>query len=143
MEPCFKRCKTLPVNIHNNPSEVGPDDKNADGDEEVVGGAHHILEHDQEEGGLVEGGQEFDEEHGKGIGEEEEEGEEDEHRDAGLVAGFPDGRADGIDTSHCPAMFSNQYWTIVKASDEMGIGLENYKIIANIITITIISGLQG
>ena len=100
--------KSLPVNIHNNPSEVGPDNKNADGDEEVVGGAHHILEHDQEEGGLVEGRQEFDEEHGKGIGEEEEEGEEDKQGDARLVAGLSDGRADGVHSSHCPAMFSNQ-----------------------------------
>ena len=93
-----------PVNIDNNPSEVGPGGKNADGDEEVVGGAHHILEHDQEEGGVVEGGQELDEEHGEGIGEEEEEGEEDDQEDGRLVAGLSHSWTDRIDTSHRPGI---------------------------------------
>ena len=94
----------LPVNIHNNPSEVGPDCKDADGDEEVVGGARHVLEHDQEEGGVVEGGQELDEEHGEGVGEEEEEGEKEKQGDARLVACLSDSWTDGIDTSHCPGI---------------------------------------
>ena len=101
--------QSLPVNVHNNPSEVSPDDKNADGDKEVVGGARHVLEHDQEEGGVVEGGQELHEEHGEGVGEEEEEGEEDEQGDVGLVPGLSDRRAYGLDTSHRPARFFNHY----------------------------------
>ena len=69
-----------------------------------MGGAHHILEHDQEEGGVVEGGQELDEEHGEGVGEEEEEGEEDDQEEGRLVAGLPHSWTDGIDTSHRPGI---------------------------------------
>ena len=44
-----------PVNVHDNAPEVGSDDKNAEGDEEVMRGADHVLEHHQQEGGAVEG----------------------------------------------------------------------------------------
>ena len=69
-----------------------------------MGGANHVLEHHQEEGGVVEGRQELDEEHGEGVGEEEEEGEKDEQGDGRLVACLSHSWTDGIDTLHCPGI---------------------------------------
>ena len=95
-----------PVNVDNDPSKVGPDDEDADGDEEVVRSARHVLEHHQEEGGVVEGGQELHQEHREWVGEEEEEEEQEEERKTGKVARLPDRWANGIGTSHCPGIRS-------------------------------------
>ena len=68
--------------------------------------ARHVLEHHQEEGGVVEGGQELHQEHREWVGEEEEEEEQEEKRKTGKVARLPDRWANGIGTSHCPGIRS-------------------------------------
>ena len=96
-----------PVNVHDNAPEVGSDDKNAEGDEQVMRGADHVLEHHQQEGGAVEGGHHLHQDHGERVGEEQEEEEQEEQGKARQLSRLSYNWANGLKTPHSPEKTDN------------------------------------